>query len=760
MKIKKLAAVISLIISLLALNSCAEWFQGKVDMDMDISSITIKDLFYVRETIKKLDTPAQLFASQGLHQGKIMLSWTEVDYATSYRIERAVVTSKNSQGDYDLPDESDFNVINPHCYNTSFEDTILSNPQDKNEEYGYHYFYRVSAENYELSIESEPTDITNFSTRGEGWLFAVPSRVEAEKGKSAGQVKITWQGVEGASFYKIYRTEKENGTGLELIDRIYGNQTSYVNSILSSEQGTEFYYKVLATNIYGNDSAMSSIAMGYSLKEGAPSAPDNVKVLNGLGESKSKFMITWDSVSTEGDITYSLFRSSSVDSAYTLVKSKLKSTSYTDDSNNLEPGIIYYYYVQTIATNTTTQEVLKSPFSEISSESQGFLLSAPVEFEVADSPLAGNVLLVWSPATGSDLVDYTYNIYYSDTKDGIFTALISNVTGRLNGDNKYEFEFDKKNFYRITTWNDSSSDDKESDMSIIAAPVPDSPGNVKASKTEKLDREFVPNKNNVYPVRITWTKPENDNPAGYIVYRSAKPESGFRKIQEEPVIGLEYIDSYDSAKSGKFYYYKVVSVNSLGQGKKGNNPLDDLAHADGSSLNSVNCLGYGALTADQWFREYNKTVMNSQKKLTLMHKPVDTDKIGKETVNGNISGTLSYDAHLKQLTNAEIIMPYVNYADYCINSSSELVTSAPNTLSVYFLLNGNNDTFTNMSANGNMRGTVKCQGMYPGTVNYETLEIKSGGAGGGYYGLDTFDLSGNTILGGQKVDWKVGEEGR
>ena len=123
MKIKKTFAAISISLSLLASNSCAAWFQGKVDMDMDINNITIKDLFYVRETIKKLDTPSQLFVSQGLHSGKIELTWTKVDYATSYRIERAVVTSQNAQGNYNIPDESDFNVINEHCYDNSFTDT-------------------------------------------------------------------------------------------------------------------------------------------------------------------------------------------------------------------------------------------------------------------------------------------------------------------------------------------------------------------------------------------------------------------------------------------------------------------------------------------------------------------------------------------------------------------------------------------------------------------------------------------------------------
>ena len=96
-----------------------------------------------------------------------------------------------------------------------------------------------------------------------------------------------------------------------------------------------------------------------------------------------------------------------------------------------------------------------------------------------------------------------------------------------------------------------------------------------------------------------------------------------------------------------------------------------------------------------------------------MHKPVDTDKLGKETVYGNFGGTLGYDAHLKGL-GAEIIMPYKDYVDYRVSTNSELIAEPAKaeailTLTDYFLLNGNNDTTSNMSGNGSMSGTVKCQ---------------------------------------------------
>jgi len=735
--------------------SCADWFENKVSMNTDSNNVTLEDLFYSKKAIDSLDSPKQVIVSQGLYAGKIEVSWSEVENATSYRVERAIV-KKDANGGYQIPDESEFETRVGYCYSTTFTDTILSNPKENNSEYENHYFYRVCAVNYSLSLESDPSEPSKDETRAEGWLFSTPKNVDATKGKSTSEIKITWEKSEGATSYKIYRGERENGTGMEVIDSVNGNQFSYTNAILSSEQGTEFYYKIVAQNSNGNDSAFSSIAMGYSLKEGAPSTPDNLKVVDGLAKSTSNFIIQWDEVSAAKDgvtITYALYKNTSEDSVFTLVKNNLTTTTYTD-SSNLKTGITYYYYIQAIADDNG--EKLKSAFSDKSQDAHGYLLSPSSDLSVED--IEGNtskVNLVWQKAVGFDEVNFVYNIYTSSDNEN-YSLTYEKVTGTENENGYLVYKVDKANFYKISTVNELLS---ESVLSYAVAPTPSAPKNVTATKTKLLDSDFSPNKNNVYPVKVYWEKPDDDNPSSYNVYRSTKADSGFRKITDSPITETEFTDINDTAKSGVFYYYKVVSLNSLGQGKKGNNPSDDLATANGSNFSSIKSIGYGALTREQWFREYNKTVMNSQKKLTLMHKPVDTDKLGKESVNGNISGTLSYDAHLKGL-GAEIIMPYKNYCDYHIKSDSSLSTSTEDTLSAYFVLTGNNDTTSNMSGNGNMSGTVKCSGMYPGNSNYSKLEIKGGAAGGGSYGVTTFDLEENVILEEGQISWLIGEEGR
>ena len=132
-----------------------------------------------------------------------------------------------------------------------------------------------------------------------------------------------------------------------------------------------------------------------------------------------------------------------------------------------------------------------------------------------------------------------------------------------------------------------------------------------------------------------------------------------------------------------------------------------------------------------------------------MHKTPDTAKLGSEEKSGNISGTIGYNAAIAGL-GAKIVMPYTNYADFYICDDM--------TLGIYFKLNGNTDTTSNMSGNGNMSGEVVCEGMYPGKAGYNNLEIKGGAAGGGYYVVTTYDLQGNVIHENQQVNWLVGEE--
>lgn len=113
------------------------------------------------------------------------------------------------------------------------------------------------------------------------------------------------------------------------------------------------------------------------------------------------------------------------------------------------------------------------------------------------------------------------------------------------------------------------------------------------------------------------------------------------------------------------------------------------------------------------------TKLNStQKRLILMNKEGYLSKLGKDAVDGLISGTLSYKTSVKGLSGV-ITLTYDNYSDES-----------------GWVFNGQIIVKSNMLANGSFDGTITVTGTNPGKVYYEKVIMKSGAAAGGTYGIE------------------------
>lgn len=697
-------------------SSCAELFQPKIPMDSGADG-SLSDIFTEEKEITKLQPSAQVFVSAGLSANSINVVWEPVNYAVSYCVERAVQKPADEGYSEDKIPE-DFEVINKAVYGTAFTDFILTNPSYNNEEYNYKYWYRVYAENNRKKYEaSEPAVCTSY-----GNLFAPPQKVDATKGESSEYIKVSWAKAQNADEYVVFRTKNANGTGAEEKVKVPANQNWYTDFVETAEQGIDFYYIVKAVNKSGVLSASSNIGFGYSSMEGAPSKPEPVNVLT-RGTSKSEIKLKWNAVSSgEGEVKYTVLRYSSVDSTLTQLKAGTLSCEYTD--NNVKPGIMYYYQIQAWVEDNGKK--LKSPISEIapfngneqdkSSSSEGFLLSPPSLINVE----AGQTVhkITWEPAVGhqNEQSLYSYEIYGSQQKDQDYILIKTTEAGEVSAEIPIDSSY---KFYYIKTFNAGIS----SAESEIVAPSPFAAKGLSVSKAKNLGDSYQANSSGVYPVELEWQAPDGGAVA-YNVYRSASQDSGFRKITEKPVTECYFIDTNDTAKAGKYYYYRVLSLNELEQGNK----------------YSETKYGYGALTHEQYILEYNKTIKSSQKKMTYLNKPGSTDKIGSETVNGDISGNVFYNAAISGL-GARIIIRYTDYADFYIDGNKELGS--------YFILSGESNTSASMDASGKMDSTIVCEGMYPGKISYDNIQIKGGNAGGGTYGVcpDGFAQ--------KELDWKI-----
>ena len=741
------------------LASCADMFQEKIPMDTTISPASLADLLVEEVKITDLEAPAQLFVSQGDSADSIRITWTSVENAASYRLERAVSNTRDASGNFEEPSEGDFQVITKGAGSTAYiygetfyEDKILSDPKYTSDEYNYKYYYRICAENlpkgYGSSEYTEPVG---------GTLFAPPTGTTATAGSYKDRIVIKWNKSSSSSTtaYAIYRSTNSDGSSATKIGSVKSNMTSYTDKIDEGNRGTEYYYTIYSQNSIGENSVASSVAMGYARADGAPVQVEDVHVTNGRGYSSSEIEIAWTG---DSETSYTIYRTSSKDSALTMIASnKSGSTNYTySDSENLLPGIYYYYLVQsskTLEDGTVVKGQMSDSGSNSKNPAEGFILSPPTGITVTKSNSGHGIKWEASIGGAAEKASYSYKVYGADSVDATFTVIASYTAAELlESDGSYYASLPTTNkYYRMTTVNSNGT---ESLMSEINAPAPYAPKTISVTAYANLSSEmgsnWVANNNGVYPVKITWTPPtEADDVAGYYVYRSDKKNKGWKLLSVNNdektflITGTTFYDINVSARTKKIYYYRVLSVNSL----KGGANYSDIKW------------GYGALTADQYMREYNYMVKGSQKKLTLMHKSGSMDKLGTETAYGTISGSFSYDAHVSG-TSGRVIMHYENYADFYVHTNGK-IDATPlgeddetiGTAGGLFLrITGNTNTSAGMDMAGKMDGTVECSGMYPGSVGYDGVQIKGGAAGGGYYKIR------REGFGDENISWTVGEE--
>ena len=119
-----------------------------------------------------------------------------------------------------------------------------------------------------------------------------------------------------------------------------------------------------------------------------------------------------------------------------------------------------------------------------------------------------------------------------------------------------------------------------------------------------------------------------------------------------------------------------------------------------------------------FFKKFNET----QKKLTYMNRPGTLEKMGTETVKGNISGTVFYDVKIKGL-GADVVLRYSNYCD-----------------EEGWIFDGEILTHSNMAQNGTFEGTIKVIGVSPGEIKYDKVVLKKGQPGGGNYLITNSDV--------------------
>ena len=156
-------------------------------------------------------------------------------------------------------------------------------------------------------------------------ISAVPAAPVVKAGNSAtsGKPMLTWDAVDGATSYKVYRATAKNGA-YSVINTT--KALTYTN--VGAALGTTYYYKVEALNASGKSMGFSDVvegkvapvlAVGYSSVSGKP-------------------QLTWKAV--PGATEYQVYRSTQQNSGYT----KINTTTATSYVNTGAKANTTYYY--------------------------------------------------------------------------------------------------------------------------------------------------------------------------------------------------------------------------------------------------------------------------------------------------------------------------------------------------------------------------------------------------------------------------------
>ena len=257
---------------------------------------------------------------------------------------------------------------------------------------------------------------------------------------SSGKIKISWEEIEGAESYKVYRST-DGGETYKLLSttkKLSLNNTSAV-------AGKKYYYKVKA--IAANSSANSAFSKAKSRVCDLPRPEITLSTVKSTGKLK----VSWKKI--DGAVEYQVYRSTDGGKNYKCIKTTTK-TNLTN--NSVTTGKMYYYKVKAISSRSsansafsktkkircgyvaneekTTKYVAKSwvtvyEFPDSDSESKSLPYMAEVQFGV---PAREGSSGTWQRLYYNDKLCYAW----LTDGDGKFTTKKSRF--EYEGDTKYQ----------------------------------------------------------------------------------------------------------------------------------------------------------------------------------------------------------------------------------------------------------------------------------------------------------------------------------
>ncbi len=259
-----------------------------------------------------------------------------------------------------------------------------------------------------------------------------------QKAESTGvhSIKITWDKVEGAEGYEIYRRTEGKTKYKKIADiRVGYFEQSYED--VKRKCGTRYYYKVKAYKDRNGEKLYGEISDAKSGR----AIPGKVTGLNMETLGVSAIKLKWNKC--RGVFGYRIYISESEKGTYRLVGTVegSKNTSYT--INGLKTGT--YYYVKVAAYRTSGEEYILGKDSAIKKQETSHLTEVTGVF--AKKIKTEYVRVTWNEKSGAD----GYVIYWNIKKRGEYHK-IATVKGGSTTEYHDIFRFWGMNHYKVVAY--------------------------------------------------------------------------------------------------------------------------------------------------------------------------------------------------------------------------------------------------------------------------------------------------------------------
>ena len=206
------------------------YYKVKAGSDLSISPFSGIVLGYLMIE-GALPAPEGVMATDGTYPNEIVVNWDEVTDAENYLVFRST---------------EDWSFIKVgETISTSYHDTDVTS--------GELFYYRIK------SWRDTVPETSAYSIYDTGFtVFTTPQNIAATRGTDNNQITITWDAVNGADNYYIYRALTSTGT---YSDIGYSSNVSYEDS--SIDVGATYFYKVKAYAFNFGFSELSTSDYGY-----------------------------------------------------------------------------------------------------------------------------------------------------------------------------------------------------------------------------------------------------------------------------------------------------------------------------------------------------------------------------------------------------------------------------------------------------------------------------------------------------------------